>query len=114
MSQKRRELKVARLTLENNILGILQSTPDEIKRCQQVIQNFAEGKPGKGGNGKTEPPDPRTQFLAAKHKTDMAMAVIEYKNPPVKKLDANVNLGLGVDWPKKKPLGAPVDKREDE
>ena len=108
MSKKRWELKVAKMTLENNILGVLQSTPAEIKRCQDVIQRFAEGKSSKGGNGKTSPPDPRTQFLAAKQKSEMAMAVIVYKNPPEKKQKVDISGGLQISFPEKKPVGAPV------
>lgn len=109
MSQKRFDVKVAKITLRNNLLGILRSTPEELKRCQSILQTFADGKKTKGGDGKMEYPDKRTQFLSAKAKLEMSMRVIEYEAPAQQRHLLEGNLGIAASFPQKKPVGAKVD-----
>jgi len=86
MSKKRFELKVARITLDNNIKGILRSTPMELRRCQKVLSDFVRG---------VGDPDSRTRYMSAKDKLDRAQRMLEYENPAVQKSEMEVR-GLPI------------------
>lgn len=86
MSRKRFDLKVAKITLNNNLIGILRSTPMELKSCQKLMTDFVKG---------VGDPDPRTRFMSAKDKLDRAHRVFEYENPVVQRSEMEIK-GLPI------------------
>jgi hypothetical protein len=82
MEHKRFAIRTAKMTIENNLLGILKSSPEELRECQELLRGFIKG---------TKEADPRSRLMAAREKLNLTKEILMYETPAVQKSEMTVN-----------------------